>query len=269
MKFHDTHTHSHFSPDARMTMEQSVRQAVQCGLAGIAITDHLDLEPPAGKQGCFRFDPAQQQREIDRLAALYPGLKIYKGVEAGLQPHALAATREFLAPYTFDCVIASQHFVDGVDPYYGAYYENKTCAQAYGRALEVMYATALEFRDFDVLGHFDYIARYAPYPDRDLTYRAFADRLDPLLRFLAEEGKALEINTNTYRTRNGYTPGLDTCILRRFRELGGEAVTLGSDAHDPFRLRENFEQYARIIRECGFRYLAHYRNRRPVFTPIG
>lgn len=267
MKFYDTHTHSHFSPDARMSMEEGVRQAAKSGLAGMAITDHLDIGTPQLK-GEFRFDPGAQQAEIERLDALYP-IEIFKGVEVGLQPETLQSTREFLSPYRFDCVIASLHFVDGQDPYYGAYYENKTYRQAYARAFELMYDMAVEYRDFDILGHFDYIARYAPYQVRDITYREFGDLLDPLLRFLATEGKALEVNTNTYRERNGHVPVLDTQILLRFRELGGEAVSLGSDAHDTFRIGENFERYKDIIGNCGFRYLAYYKNRQPVFYPIG
>ena len=63
MNFFDNHTHSEFSPDSRMTMEQDIAVAVSKGLGGIAITDHLDLDVPRDS-GAFAFDIAEQQKKI-------------------------------------------------------------------------------------------------------------------------------------------------------------------------------------------------------------
>ena len=267
MRFYDNHTHSHFSPDSRMNLAQSLEKAASIPLAGISITDHLDIDAP-GSKDFFIFDPAKQQEEIDKYATIYPNLKIFKGIEVGLQECCIEKIKEFTSKYSFDTVIASLHFIDNIDPYYGEYYIGKSKSQAYGRAYEVMHKCIIEYGDFDILGHFDYIARYAPYETRDISYREFGDALDPILKFLAEEGKALEINTNTYRERNGYTPQLDLEILRRFKELGGEAISLGSDAHEPWRIAENFEKYTPIIEDCGFKWLVHFEKRKPVFNKI-
>lgn len=263
MKFYDNHTHSHFSPDSRMTLEEEISSACNLPLKGISITDHLDLEAPVRKDE-FIFDPTIQQKEIDRLSVLY-NIEIFKGIEIGLQPQSLQKIKEFTQGLRFDVVIASIHFIDGTDPYYGSYYKGKDYKQAYGRALEVIYQTATAYKDFDILGHFDYIARYSPYSVRDIMYCQFREALDPILQFLAQEGKALEINTNTYRERNGYTPILDTAILKRFKELGGQAISLGSDAHDTQRIAENFQKYYEIIKSSGFNYLVYFKERKPVF----
>ena len=267
MKFYDNHTHSHFSPDSRMTLQQSLAAAAQAGIAGISITDHLDIDAPDGKD-IFVFNPEQHQREIDLLAPSFPSLEIFKGIEVGLQIECMDKIKDFTGKFDFDIVIASTHFIDNVDPYFGEYYIGKNHKEAYGHAYEVMYRAIVDYNDFDVLGHFDYIARYAPYEVRDIKYSQFADELDSILRFLAQEGKALEINTNTYRERNGHTPQLDIEILKRFKELGGEAVSFGSDAHEAWRIAENFEQYRQVVKNCGFNYLVYYKNRQPHFYSI-
>lgn len=267
MIFYDNHIHSQFSPDSRMKLEQAAEKAAEMGLVGISVTDHLDLDAPRASDEFF-FDIGMQQRAIEAVAARYPNLKIFKGIEAGLQPCSIEKTRKFLSDYNFDTIIASIHFIDGQDPYYGDYYTGKDYREAYGRALETIYRTAVEFKDFDILGHFDYITRYAPYSVRNITYSRFGDLLDAILAYLAQEGKAFEINTNTYRERNGYAPALDTAVLKRFRELGGEAVSLGSDAHDKERIAENFKVYSEIALKCGFKYLVHFEGRVPFYTPI-
>ena len=267
MIYYDNHLHSQFSPDSRMSLGQAAETAAALDLGGISVTDHLDLDAPRSNDE-FIFDIREQQSAIGSMREKYPGIKIFKGIEVGLQPGSIEKTRSFISGHNFDIIIASIHFIDGEDPYYGDYYNGKGYKEAYGRALEIMYRTAVEFKDFDVLGHFDYIARYAPYDVREIRYSEFGDRLDPLLNFLAKEGKAFEINTNTYRERNGHIPELDTAILKRFRELGGEALSLGSDAHDKIRIAENFKTYSEVALRCGFRYIVHFEERRPCYTAI-
>ena len=152
----------------------------------------------------------------------------------------------------------------------GTYYGDKDFRQAYGHALEEMYNTAISYRDFDIIGHYDYVARYSPYGPgcRDITLAQFGDYLEPLLRFLAQEGKTFELNTKTYMNHKGYVPQLDTAILRRFREMGGEALSFGSDAHNTERLGDKFEYYAHVAKECGFRYLVYFKNRKPQYYKI-
>lgn len=279
--FFDNHTHSTFSPDARTTVEESIAYAASHGLSGIAFTDHLDLDAPA-RDNEFKFSIAQQQEEIERCSRLFhenseardcreakkDKLQIFKGIEVGLQPGSLGKIREYVKGFDFDVIIGSVHFVEHLDPYMQTYYEGKDYKRAYSGALEAICKTAFEYRDFDILGHYDYITRYRNYLCRSITLAEFGDYMEPLLKFLAENGKALEINTNTYRERFGGTPVLDLNILRRFKELGGEALSFGSDAHDAFRLGEAFEFYAEVVKKCGFTHLAYYKDRKPHFYKI-
>ena len=124
MKFFDTHIHSNFSPDSRASIEQYAVAANRKGLAAIAITDHLDMDAPlreCDKENLFLFDPIERNKEIDRVTEIY-GTTIFKGIEVGLQPHCLEEIKEFTGKYKFVEVIASLHFIDREDPYFGDYY---------------------------------------------------------------------------------------------------------------------------------------------------
>ncbi len=258
----DSHTHSNFSPDSSMTIKEALVAAEKIGLAGLAFTDHLDLKTPDGDMR-FAFDPADQQREA-LLHRQNSKVDLLSGVEIGLQPENLKETKEYLSNYKFDTIIASIHFVDGVDPYKGDYYQGLQKREAYGRYLELIYELTRLYPDFDILGHYDYISRYAPYTTRSLYYREFPDNFDAILNSLSQNGKSIEINTNTYRLRNGETPILDLNIFKRFRELGGEFVSIGSDAHTSERIGEQFEYYLHQLKSCGFKYITHFKERKAV-----
>lgn len=269
----DNHNHSQFSFDGgKTTVEKSAAAAEASGLSGICFTDHCDFYVPPMKAAFEHlvpetFDTDAQQKEIDRVNAEHgwsgteKGFHIYKGVEIGLQKKCREQIREYLSCHSFDQVIASVHYLDDTDPFYGGYYEGKEWKEAYGHYLETLYEEMKWLEDFDIMGHFDYVARYAPYPQASILYKDFSDIFDEMLRYLAQNGKALEINTKTYKDYNGRTPVLDKNILLRFKELGGEALSLGSDSHDPMRPGEHFREFAEFAASLGFRRLAHFERR--------
>ena len=265
MRFYDQHSHTTFSPDARMSVEEAVVKLKDSDiLVGLAITDHLDLDPPIHPTR-FILDVEAQQKEIARVGKELKGfsVKLFRGVEVGLQPHSIEHSIQYLENFSFDVVIASLHFIDMYDPYRGVYFENKEWKNAFSHALETIYQTITEFKDFDIVGHFDYVARYSPYEVKDIFYKDFPEELDAILKYLADNGKALEINTKTYDLHpNGHRQILDKDILRRFKEVGGEYVTLGSDAHSAQRIGHNFVETWDIIKQAGFDRLTYFENRK-------
>ena len=271
----DNHNHSQFSFDGKQTtLEATADAAAKASLAGVGFTDHCDLHVPPMKAAHEdlvpeEFDIAAQQAEIDRVRLLHPGMKIFKGIEIGLQKCCRDKIRSTLAENNFDCVIASVHYLDDTDPFWGSYYEGKDWKQAYGHYLEtILEEITWMGADFDILGHYDYITRYAPYPEASILYRDFPDVLDEILKKIAEEGKALEINTKTYQQYKGRTPVLDPDIIKRYMEFGGEFVSLGSDSHKADAVGFNLERTAEFLRSKGMRYLVHFENRKPVPLPI-
>lgn len=263
----DIHTHTHHSTDSRMAMDKAAETILEKKISGICFTDHYDFDAPHDAN-LFTFDIEAQQKEIDALQKNYPSLLVLKGVEIGIQPISLDNIRELMSKHSFDLVIASMHFVRGTDPYHGNFYGPYNYKEAYSIYLEEILYCIERFRDYDILGHFDYIARYAPYPVQEISMKTFGDILEPILQLLAEDGKTLEINTKTYQQQKHGIPVLDLNVLKRFRELGGEAVALGSDAHKPERLGEQFGYYTQVLKDCGFRYGIYYKERKPQFFKL-
>ena len=277
MVLFDNHNHSQFSFDGKgTTVEISARSAISRGLGGIAFTDHCDYYIPTFKSAYESIVPEQfnikaQQEEIDRVKEILckdNDFKILKGIEVGMYEECREEIRKTLTDNSFDQIIASVHYLEKTDPYYGGFYEGKDWKQAYGIYLETIYREMVWMKDFDIVGHFDYVARYAPYPQDGMPYRDFSDIFDAIFRYLIENGKALEINTKSCKGTRGRKTSLDNNVLLRYKEMGGEIITLGSDSHNPESVAEGFAETAALIRSLGFRWNAHYENRQLIQTAL-
>ena len=275
MVLFDNHNHSQFSFDGgRTSVEASARAAVAAGLGGICFSDHCDHYVPPMKASFENlvpeyFDVAEQQAEISRVQSLIGDrLHILKGIEIGMYEECHDQIRKVLEENSFDQVLASVHYIEQTDPYYGGYYEGKDWRQAYGGYLETIYREMTWLRDFDIMGHYDYIVRYASYPVTSIRYRDFSDIFDEMFRFLIHEGKALEINTKSYEGHRGRLVELDHDVLLRYREMGGEIISLGSDSHEPSRVGAGFARHAALLKSLGFRWTAHYEARKLIQLPL-
>lgn len=267
----DNHTHSSFSTDSKMEMSEAIQVAIDRGLGGIVFTDHLDLGIPQGGPQ-FTFDVPSQQRavvaQIESFKEKVSDFQILKGIEVGVDIDSMPQIMKVLTENSFDTVIASQHLVEGFDPYFGGYYDSYDYKEAYGRYLELFYNGIVIMEDFDILGHYDYIVRYAQYPEVSITYSDFGDILDTIFKYLIERGKVFEINTKTYQLYRGRTPFLDIELLKRFKELGGEAISFGSDAHNVTRIAEKFEWCREVALAAGLKYEVFFKDRKPRFITL-
>ncbi len=275
MVLFDNHNHSQFSFDGKRTsVEASARAAAEAGLGGICFTDHCDHYVPPMKASFENvvpeyFNVEEQQAEISRVQSLIGDrTKILKGIEIGMYEECHEQIRKVLDENSFDQIIASVHYIEKTDPYYGGYYDGKDWKQAYGTYLETIYREMTWLEDFDIMGHYDYIVRYASYPVTSIRYRDFSDIFDEMFRYLIQEGKALEINTKSYEGHRGRMVELDNDVLLRYREMGGEIVSLGSDSHEPSRVGAGFTRHAAFLKSLGFRWTAHYESRRLIQLPL-
>lgn len=263
--FVDTHTHTKFSTDSKMKIEDAVSAAECAGLDGIVFSDHFDYDY-AGFPDDFHFDFDEYFRTVFEYKEKNKGKpEIFYGVEIGLQPmeSVISANKHILSSYSFDCVIGSTHLINRKDPYCGTFYVGQSKYEAYKEYIEEVARNLSLYHDFDIIGHIDYHTRYAPYRDSRFYYRDFPDEIDSIFKTIIEEGIAFEVNTKTY-TKNE----LDTFLLKRYKELGGELVSLGSDAHSSEYIGLAFPKFAQIIKECGFDYIVHFAERKPVFERI-
>ena len=275
MELFDNHNHSQFSFDGnRTSIEASARAALSAGLKGICFCDHCDHYVPPMKADFEElkpehFDVGEQQAEIARVQRLLGDyIKILKGIEIGMYEDCHEQIRKVLSDNSFDQVLASVHYIEQTDPYYGGYYEGKDWKEAYGTYLETICREMKWLGDFDIMGHYDYIVRYAPYPVTSIRYRDFGDILDEMFRYLINEGKALEINTKSYEGHRGRVVELDRDVLLRYREMGGEIISLGSDSHEPSRVGAGLPHHAALLKSLGFRWTAHYESRKLIQLPL-
>lgn len=256
----DYHMHSRVSFDGHDTGLALAQTAKAVGLREICFTDHIDYDP-LGTVENMAFDTGRYCAEYDGLEV--QGLKIRRGFEFGLSQDNQAQLRRELERRPFDFVLGSIHFVDGLDVYFPAFWEGKTVEQAERRFLEHTLTCVRAHSDFDVLAHLTYISKPPCHPaPRPVPYGEHRELIDEILRTLAAKGKGLEMNTSGVDRCGGFLPTAD--YFRRFKELGGEIVTVGSDAHRCDRVGQYCADACGILGEI-FGYVCTFEDRKPIF----
>lgn len=267
----DFHMHTAFSSDSDASPESMAEGALKKGLNTICITDHMDKDYPFYKEmgeNAFVFDVDAYFQKLRKMQKQYKGqIEIRIGIELGLQPHLGEYCREITEKYPFDFVIGSLHVLKRKDPYYREDFSELTDEELYRLTFQEMSEILKNVDAFDVLGHMDYIVRYGKYQAKEYSYAAFAPYLNEILKKVIEMGKGIELNTA------GLKYGLGFChphpdVLRRYRELGGEIITVGSDGHKPEHIAYEFQKASGILQECGFRYYTEFKGRKPDFIKL-
>jgi histidinol-phosphatase (PHP family) len=250
----DSHVHSAASPDSQMPPEVAINLLHKRGL-GIIFTEHCDfVTQNDGRDfsaadipriaGDFLVDFEQYEREYRPLRSK----SVLLGLEFTLSAAFLPLNTKTAAG-DYDFILGAVHTVEGLDLYHDA------CKQEPRQLLHdyLVYAEKMVRLNtfFDSLAHIDYICRYAPGMERIFAYESFPHEFDALLRTLADQGRALEINTARLNKRTAQQALFP--IYKRFAALGGRFVTIGSDAHEPHMLGRNFDEGFDIAREAGLR----------------
>ncbi|MBN1345250.1 MAG: histidinol-phosphatase HisJ family protein [Phycisphaerae bacterium] len=260
----DYHMHTTHSVDGHATLRDMCERAIDEGLTEIAVTDHLDgnpCDPGVGMFSAERF--FEEYREV--VDALGDRLTIRAGLEIG-EPHEYRDTVEELAAWPFDVVIGSVHYIGphGV-------HEDLFDAMPLETALEAYLDSQLQIARsglVDVLGHLDYFQRYTLIRDLPpFDPERFENPIRDVLRAVIENGLALEVNTSGLRQK----PGVcfpDRMILSWYHDMGGRAVTVGSDAHYLDHVGANIRDGMGLLREIGFESVAVYRRRRLKRIPL-
>ena len=263
----DVHMHSQFSGDSQTPLEDMLNAALQKGLGGICFTDHLDIDYP-NEPDLFLLDLPNYAASVLALKEKYhTQFPVCFGIELGLQPHLSNLHKDILSQYPFDFVIGSSHVVHGFDPYYPEFYVGREEKHCYREYFESILENILAFDDFDVYGHIDYVVRYGPTRNENYDWNEYRDIIDEILKLLISKGKGIEINTGGFKYGLGH-PNPTEEILLRYRELGGEIITIGSDAHKPEHIGYDFDKVPGILKNAGFQYFTVFQNRKPEFKRL-
>lgn len=261
----DYHMHTVFSEDSEALPEEMIGQAIALGMKRICITDHMDIGFPKDE---FWLDTPAYVEKILELQEKYRGyIDVRLGVELGLQKQYAQILANYVRRYPFDFVIGSMHLLHGKDPYEPETFAERTDESVFRDYFEATLENIQAFSDFHVLGHLDYVVRYGMEKAAEYSYAKFADIIDEILKTLIEKGCGLEVNTAGLKYGLGFcNPHPD--VLKRYRKLGGEIITIGSDAHKPRHVGYEFAQAEALLRACGFAFRTEFVKNLPEFIKI-
>lgn len=273
----DMHMHTWFSTDSEACPRDMADEAVRKGLKTICFTDHFDKDDLEwGEEGIFDVDAYFV--EMQKLQEEYAGkLNIRIGIELGLRTYLKDYYEELTKKYPFDFVIGSVHNVpykkdaEGnilyTDPAAEKLFTDRTDKEAYRLMMETTLENVRTSDCFQALGHLDYVVRYGKSREKEYLYTDYADIIDEILKLLIEKEKGLEVNSAGLKYGLPFAhPHPD--VLKRYRELGGEIITIGADAHKPEHIAYDFAKAEEILKSCGFKYYTEFFEQKPVFKQL-
>ena len=255
----DYHMHTNFSEDADDTLEAMCRRAIELGVPEIGFSEHWDVGPYETKPRFFKPEP--WYAEMERLRRLFAGqLVIRAGIEIA-EPHLYPLeTTEVLGRAPFDYAIGSVHFVGPNFMFNGEYFHTHTADEVYGdyfTEMERMVRTA----EIDIVAHFDIPAR-AGKPIFGYEPARYEEKIRPALKTCIERGLALDVNVSGLR-KPAQIIMPDPLILKWFAEMGGQRVTLGSDAHRLPEVSLHLDKAIEAIRAAGIKTITQFEQRQP------
>ncbi len=249
----DSHVHSKYSYDSEQEPEAAIRQAAKLGY-GLCFTEHADYDetPP-------ELTPVDAGAYLLCAEPFRRSGQAHLGIEMALMDADCAKRTlpRINGTEPWDLIIGSVHNTPKRgDPYEPGYYQGRTMEEAY---LEYLTAIASRMRTcgyYHVLGHIDYVAKWAPYPDSAMRYSLAPELFDEIFCYLIQTGRVLEFNTSAQKDKNVPLWGLD--LLKRYAELGGEAITFASDAHNAARIGWRFPEAIELAKAANIKYSAHF-----------
>ena len=265
---YDQHLHSSFSSDSvrGLIIPDIVETAIERGLIGIAITDHYDPLWPNGDDPSDLDLPAYEAA-LTETERVYAGrIRFAKGIELGMHTgEAMDMCQKTVNAYPYDFVIGSIHYSVTEPLHYPNFYEERTLEGILDEYYTLLLDCVKLYKDYDVIGHINFVDRYT---DGFAPQEMYMPYIEEILRVVIDDGKGIEINTSAFRYDIGHhgTPTQPT--LNRFKELGGEIITIGSDAHNLVDIGSYIKEGEEMLLAAGFRYLAVFSERKPEFIKL-
>lgn len=262
----DSHVHTDCSRDANDPAMMMCETAARLGLYALTLTDHCECN--VYRSESYDKSIRQSYFETHKAAAVFQRrLRVHTGVEIGQPVQDLSAAEDALDSCKFDFVLASVHNVKDMDDFYSLDYGKVNVADALHRYFSEIMET-IAWGRFDSLAHLTYPWRYITgehgIPIGGANYE---EEIDAVLEALIKSHKALEINTSGLRQKLGKTLP-DLPVLRRYHEMGGRLITIGSDAHRWADVGGGVEEGLFLLHKAGFSHFTVYVQHEPQFLPI-
>ncbi len=268
----NSHTHTDFSRDCNVPIEQMCLAAIDAGFSGLAITDHYNGDSCVSDNS-YR-NVIKSVEEARRLNEKYGDkLLILGGVETSDVLRKPDYTARFLKALRPDSVIFSVHnvFIDAITKNLSRMdFGSLTDEEAY-RVIKVYFAELAEGAkkaDYDILAHLTLPLRYTNGKHgKKLTLDRFSCEIENILTTLIERGKALEINTSDVNHQLCDFMPYES-IVKKYYGLGGRLVTIGTDAHVTKNIDAGFNEARAMLKNIGFENYHYYKNRKPVSVKL-
>ena len=251
--------------------------------------------------GDFTFELKEYFENLENIKQKYSGkLEILYGMEIGLRNEqdlkekCLDGYRKMAEEYPFDFIIGSTHCLEDIDPYWEEYWYGRTAEEGLDRYFEAIAHNCTYYDSFDSLGHLDYLVRYVsqeatvksaekkglfelvsgkdeesdPAVQKRLYGRKiydpsdFTEYIEDILKSVIDKGVALEVNTAGIKYGLGFAHPRKE-ILKMYKDMGGELITIGSDAHMAEHLAYGFDETCDLLKDLGFKYYFVYKGRKP------
>lgn len=263
MYYSDFHIHSTNSFDGKNTIDDICKKAIGEGLKEICFTEHFSINPYATTYNFLNIDIYNE--EIENSIYIYEGkIKIRKGLEI-CEPHI---NKEILvntiAPMNLDFIIGSLHNINEVK--FRKFIEGKTNKAAYEEYFKEVYNLAL-LGEMDILGHLDLLKRYAFQSLSNYSFKEFKYIISSILKVLIDRNIGIEINSSGERNEvSEFFPKIE--ILKLYKSLGGQIITIGSDSHDDYNIGYGFDSSYLLLKEIGFKYFYTYEKRKEIPVKI-
>ncbi len=265
----DYHLHSSVSYDSQCDAKKMLKSAEDKGLKEICFTDHYDFNDDINKQE--DIDKQHDIFDIEKYKESYNKLYsdkviVRRGVEFGLTHWNQTELKNLLSQYAFDYVIGSVHCVGGYDPYFKEFWTHNGINEGFEKYLLQTLKCVKLHNDFDALGHINYVCRSVyNTTKKPLRYNDYFDLCDEIMKVLAENGKGMEINTSGVDRVGEFLPSCD--YIKRFKELGGEIITVGSDSHDDIRVGQYINEALEVAKNV-FGYVNTFENRKARYIKL-
>lgn len=248
-------------------MEEMVSSAIEKKIDTLAFTDHIDLGFYPDSID-YVFHVSDYYKEYKKVKNNYKNkIELLLGVELGAHPNLNKKLETLINLNSLDFVILSIHSVNEKELYDGTFYKNKKLNEIYNDYYNFMLKCLKNFDNFDVVGHLDIVDRYYNYMENRLSIDQYIDILKIVLKKIISMEKGIELNTSGMRYGMGYFhPHID--ILKLYKELGGEIITIGSDAHTPQDIGSQYHEAKKLLKDLGFKYICTFKNRKKQMIKI-
>lgn len=273
--FIDSHCHTtHFSADAKMTIDELLTSSKEKDISKIVITEHYDLDYPHKDEPPMFCDLCDYRLEYLKWKDMFTdkeGPELLWGIEFGYQKQLVNKLEELAVENPFDSIILSNHLFDGLDVWFNEDCYKLPLVERNRKYISTLVEMADSMNCYSIIGHYDYINRYNPSVNDEVLYSDCPKEFDSLFEIIISKEKSLEINTASIEKRirnNSKNVMPDSEIIKRYLSLGGKMITLGSDAHLPNNLVLNFESTISYLKSLGVKELCYFVNQKPKFYEI-